>query len=118
LRPGLAGITAYAVARRTHEIGIRMALGARPVDVLRLVLREGGVIAVAGTLVGLVIALAVLRALASFVEALAEATRTSASDPVLLLGAPALLASLALLACYLPARRATAVDPLLALRSE
>jgi putative ABC transport system permease protein len=115
---GLASVTAYAVARRTHEIGIRMALGARRGDVLRLVLGEGAAIAVAGTLAGLGVALLALRALASFVETLAEATRTSATDPALLLGAPALLAALALLACYLPARRAMSIDPLRALRSE
>jgi ABC-type antimicrobial peptide transport system permease subunit len=115
---GLAGVTAYAVARRTKEIGIRMALGARRTNVLWLVLREGTGIIVAGTATGLLLALALTRALSSVVEALAEATQTSMSDPLLLLGGPALLVALALAACYIPARRSTRIDPILALRSE
>jgi predicted permease len=115
---GLAGVTAYAVARRTREIGIRMALGARRSHVLWLVLREGTGIILAGTLTGLVLALALTRALSGVVEALAETTQTSVSDPVLLLGGPTLLVALALVACYIPARRSTRVDPISALRSE
>jgi putative ABC transport system permease protein len=115
---GLASVTAYAVARRTHEIGIRIALGARRGDILRLVLGEAGAITVAGTLVGLALALAATRALGALVETLAETTRTTVSDPLLLGGAPTLLAALALVACYLPARRSTRIDPSLALRSE
>jgi predicted permease len=115
---GLAGVTAYAVARRTREIGIRMALGARRSHILWLVLREGAAIVAAGTLTGVLLALALTRALSGAVEALAETTRTSVSDPRLLLGGPALLVALALMACYLPARRATRVDPITALRSE
>ena len=115
---GLAGVTAYAVARRTREIGIRMALGARRSHVLWLVLREGAAIIAAGTITGVLLALALTRALSGVVEALAETTRTSVSDPWLLLGGPALLMALALVACYLPARRATHIDPIAALRSE
>ena len=115
---GLAGVTAYAAARRTREIGIRMALGARRSHVLWLVLREGAAIIVAGTVTGVLLALALTRALSGVVEALAETTRTTVSDPLLLLGGPALLVVLALMACYLPARRATLVDPITALRSE
>jgi ABC-type antimicrobial peptide transport system permease subunit len=115
---GLAGVTAYAVARRTKEIGIRMALGAQRSDVLWLVLREGTGIIVAGTATGLVLALALTRALSGVVEALAETTQTSVSDPVLLLGGPALLMALAMIACYVPARRSTQIDPITALRSE
>jgi predicted permease len=115
---GLAGVTAYAVARRTREIGIRMALGARRSHVLWLVLREGAGIILAGTATGLALALALTRALAGVVEALAETTRTSVSDPLLLLGGPGLLVVLALIACYVPARRSTRVDPMTALRSE
>jgi predicted permease len=115
---GLAGVTAQAVARRRREIGIRMALGARRADVLWLVLRESGAIVIAGTAAGLVLAILVARALASVLEALAETTRTSLTDPLLLVGAPALLAALALLACYLPARQSTRIDPATALRSE
>jgi ABC-type antimicrobial peptide transport system permease subunit len=115
---GLGGVTAYAVARRAREIGIRMALGAQRRDVLRLVLREGAGITVAGTVTGTVLALLLMRALAGVVEALAETTRTSISDPRLVLGGPALLLALALIACYIPARRSTRVDPVTALRSD
>jgi ABC-type antimicrobial peptide transport system permease subunit len=115
---GLAGVTAYAVARRTREIGIRIALGAQRADVLRLVLRESGAITAAGIVTGIGLALLLARALAGVVEALAETTRTSISDPTLLVGGPALVLTLALLACYLPARRATRIDPVIALRSE
>ena len=115
---GLAGVTAYAVARRTREIGIRMALGAQRSQVLWLVLREGAIIIGAGTVTGVALALAVTRALSSVVEAFAETTRMSLSDPRLLIGGPALLLALALIACYLPARRATQIDPVTALRAE
>ena len=115
---GLAGVTVYAVARRTREIGIRMALGARRSHVMWLVLRESAVLTVAGTCTGVVLALLLTRALSGVVEALAEMTRTSVSDPRLLLGGPALLAALALVACYLPARRSTRIDPVAALRAE
>jgi putative ABC transport system permease protein len=106
------------VARRTREIGIRIALGAQRADVLRLVLRESGAITAAGIVTGIGLALLLARALAGVVEALAETTRTSISDPTLLVGGPALVLTLALLACYLPARRATRIDPVIALRSE
>jgi predicted permease len=115
---GLAGVTAYAVVRRTREIGIRMALGARRSQVLWLVLREGSGIILAGTVTGLVLVLALTRALAGVTEAFAEATRTTVTDPLLLLGGPALLVALAFVACYLPARRCTRIDPMIALRSE
>jgi hypothetical protein len=115
---GLAGVTAQAVSRRRREIGIRMALGARRADVLWLVLRESGAIVVAGTAAGLVAAIAVTRALGSVVEALAETTRTSITDPLLLVGGPALLAALALAACYLPARQSVRIDPATTLRAE
>jgi hypothetical protein len=115
---GLAGVTSYAVARRTHEIGVRMALGARRAGVLWLVLRESSVIVAAGTLVGLAAALALTRALGAFIDTMSETTRTSVSDPLLLIGGPALLAALALIACYLPARRSTRINPVTALRAE
>jgi predicted permease len=115
---GLAGVTAYAVARRTREIGIRMALGASRSHVLWLVLREGTAIVLAGTGTGFVLALMLARALSGVVEGLAQTTRTSVSDPVLLIGGPGLLVGLALIACYVPARRSTRLDPMIALRSE
>jgi predicted permease len=115
---GLAGVTAHAVAHRTHEIGIRMALGAQRAQVLWLVMRESSLIVAAGAVAGLAAALLVTWALASFVETLAATTRTSMSDPLLLLGAPVLLAGLALLACYLPARRSIRINPVIALRAD
>ena len=115
---GLASVTAYSVARRTQEIGIRVALGATRRDVLRLVMRESvGIIAVGGA-IGLALALAVMRVLSSILNALAEATRTTAYDPRLVFGAPALLAALALLACYVPARQSARLDPAAALKAE
>jgi ABC-type lipoprotein release transport system permease subunit len=83
-----------------------------------LVLREGTGIILAGTATGLVTALALTRALSTVVEALAETTQTSVSDPSVLLGGPVFLVALALVACYIPARRSTQVDPITALRSE
>jgi hypothetical protein len=115
---GLGGVTAHAVARRTHEIGIRVALGASPGRVLRLVLTEGVSIIGVATVLGLLAAFATLQVLRSFIEALAALTKTSASDPLLIAGAPVVLAALALLACYLPARRALRVNPVEALRAE
>jgi predicted permease len=115
---GLAGVTAHSVARRTHEIGIRAALGATQGDVLRLVLRESVLIVALGGAVGLAIALAALRGMASILEAMSQATRTSGNDPLLLVGVSALLIGLSMAACYLPARRAARIDPADALKSE
>jgi predicted permease len=115
---GLAGVTAYAVVRRTKEIGIRMALGARRADVLRLVMGEGAALVVAGTIIGQAMAWGISQILQSYVAALSQVMGTSISDPVLVIGAPLLLAALALLACYWPARRSTRIDPMIALRQE
>jgi predicted permease len=109
---GIFGVMSYAVAQRSHEIGIRVALGARPVDVLRMVLRHALVLAGSGVAAGLLGALALSRAVASLLFEL------SPTDPVTLASVAALLTAVALLASYLPARRATRVDPLVALRSE
>jgi macrolide transport system ATP-binding/permease protein len=115
---GLAGVTAYAVAQRKREIGIRMALGANKSQVLRLVLREGIALIGAGTVLGFAGAVLVSKALEAATSFLADALAMGTSDPRLLIGAPLLLAVLALLACYIPARRAAKIDPLLALRQE
>ncbi len=115
---GLAGVTAYSVARRTHEIGIRVALGASRRNILGLVLRESAVLFAVGGALGLAAAVATMRVLGSILDALAQATRTSASDPAILIGAPALLVGLALAACYIPARKSMRIDPAAALRSE
>jgi macrolide transport system ATP-binding/permease protein len=115
---GLAGVTAYSVARRRKEIGIRMALGARKGQVLRLVLREGGTMVLAGSVLGFAGAFGVSRALAAVSSMFGPAFDTGTRDPRLIFGAPLLLAGLAMLACYFPARRSTKIDPLQALREE
>jgi predicted permease len=112
---GLAGVTAYAVSQRGREIGIRVALGAQKSDVLTLVMTEGVVLVTVGTVVGLAAAWAGIRVLSGLFFTVAS---VESSDPLLLIGAPLLLASLALLACYLPARKSMHVDPAVALRQE
>ncbi|HEY7514292.1 MAG TPA: ADOP family duplicated permease, partial [Vicinamibacteria bacterium] len=109
---GIYGVTAYAVSRRTGEIGLRMALGARPRDVLRLVLGQGMTLVAIGIGLGLVAAATLSRALATLLFGV------SRTDAVAFGGIALLLASVALLACALPARRAASVDPLVALREE
>jgi predicted permease len=113
---GLAGITAYAVAQRRKEIGIRMALGARKGQVLLLVLREGTVLVIVGTVLGFLGAFGLAKMLSALTNVFVDAIRVGTDDPRLLVGAPLLLAVLALLACYVPALRATKVDPIKALR--
>ncbi len=109
---GLYGVVSFSVAQRTNEIGVRMALGARARDVLRMVLRRAFTLAVLGVAIGLAGALALGRA----VQSLLFATR--ASDPLVLLGVALLLAAVTLLASLLPARRAARTDPSTALRYE
>jgi predicted permease len=109
---GLYGLLSYEVARRTREIGIRMALGAQMGDVLRLVVKQGFVLAVAGAAVGIGVALGVTRYLASMLY------DVRANDPVTIIAVAVLLALVALAACFIPARRATRVDPIIALRYE
>jgi ABC-type antimicrobial peptide transport system permease subunit len=115
---GLAGVTAYAVAQRRKEIGIRMALGARRGQVLLLVLREGSALIGVGTVLGFAGAFAVARALSALTSVFVDSLNVGTTDPRLLLGAPLLLGGLALVACCVPARKATSVDPLRALRQE
>jgi putative ABC transport system permease protein len=95
-----------------------MALGARPAQVLRLVMQEGTTLVAVGTVLGFVGAVLISRALASMTAELARAFGASTGDPLLLIGAPLLLGGLAILACYIPARKATEVDPLTALRQQ
>jgi predicted permease len=115
---GLGGVTAYTVAQRRKEIGIRMALGARGRQVQGLVMREGTALVLVGTVFGFGGAMALRRAFAALSETLAKGFAQPPLDRSLLAGAPLLLAGLALLACYLPARRATRIDPVAALREE
>ena len=109
---GLYGLLSYEVARRTREIGIRMALGAQQQDVLRLVVGQGIILAIVGAAVGVGVALGVLRYLKSMLY------NVHANDPVTIASVAILLLLVALAACYIPARRATRVDPMVALRYE
>jgi len=115
---GLAGVTAYSVAQRRKEIAIRTALGASRAQVLRLVLREGAVMVSVGTVAGFLGAMAIAKILSALMHIFAEALSIGTNDPRLLLGAPLLLAAVAMLACYVPARRSSQIDPLKALREE
>ncbi len=115
---GLAGVTAQAVVRRTKEIGIRMALGAQAGDIWRLVMREGFVLTVAGTLIGVAASLMLTRVLSAFFAQLTDITKTTATDPLLLVGGPLLLFALTLAACLGPSLRATRIDPMRAIREE
>jgi len=109
---GIYGVLAYSVAQRTSEIGLRMALGAQPRQVLALVLRQGMLLALIGAMAGILVALPVARQAAGLLYGV------SATDPLTYVGITLLLMAVALLACYLPARRATRIDPLVALRVE
>jgi ABC-type antimicrobial peptide transport system permease subunit len=109
---GLYGVLSYSIARRTREIGVRMALGAGRGDVLGMVLRESLMLAISGVMVGVAGALAVTRYTSSMLWGLTP------HDPTTIVGAAALLLAVTLLAAYVPARRAARVDPMTALRAE
>jgi putative ABC transport system permease protein len=109
---GIYGVVAYAVTERIQEIGVRVALGAQPADVLALVLGQGSKLIVAGLLLGLALALIFTKLLARQLYGI------TAHDPATLIAGTIVLATVALLACYVPARRAAKVDPMVALRYE
>jgi ABC-type antimicrobial peptide transport system permease subunit len=109
---GVYGVVSHNAASRTHEIGIRMALGAHPGSVFALVLRHAAILVSAGIAIGILAALGVSRVLASFL------VNVSSSDPITFLTVAALLLASAFLACYIPAHRAMRVDPMEALRYE
>jgi predicted permease len=109
---GLFGVMSYAVAQRTHELGVRVAVGAKKLDILQLILRQGMGMTFAGIVIGLIGTLGISRVLTSQLYGIKP------TDPLTFIGVAVLLAGVALAACYLPARRATRVDPIVALRYE
>ena len=109
---GIYGVTSYIVAQRTSEIGVRLALGAEPRGITRQIVRQGGVVALVGIVIGLAAALAGSRLIASVLYGV------SARDPVVFASMAIALQLVALIACWLPARRAAALSPTIALRAE
>ena len=115
---GLAGVTAYAVSSRVHEIGIRLALGARSQDILKMIMAEGMTLIAIGSCIGIVLAVLALHVMAASMDPVAQTIQHSQSDLRIAAGALGVLAIVGMLACYLPARRSARVDPVVALRQE
>jgi putative ABC transport system permease protein len=109
---GIYGVISYSVTQRTHELGIRMAMGAQRSDVIKLVVGHGALLATTGVSIGLIVALVLTRVMEGLLFGV------SATDPLTFAAISALLIGVALAACFVPARRATRVDPMAALRCE
>jgi ABC-type antimicrobial peptide transport system permease subunit len=108
---GVYGVISYSATQRTQEIGVRMALGARPIDILWMVLKHGSVVVASGLALGLLFSLGAGQMIKGFLV-------ISPMDPLTYVVVSLVLTSVALFACYIPARRSTAVDPMIALRQE
>lgn len=108
---GVYGVVSYTSSQKTHEIGIRMTLGAQPIDILKMIFRQGLFIVAIGLVVGIAMALAAARVVGQFLT-------VSPTDPLTYVVVSAILTIVALAACYIPARRAMRVDPMVALRYE
>jgi putative ABC transport system permease protein len=109
---GTYGVLSYAVSQRAHEMGVRMALGAKTQDIIRLVLARGAQVIGAGIVTGLVAAMGLSRLMARMLYGV------TATDPTTFVTVPLVLMAVAIAACYLPARRATKIDPIITLRYE
>jgi ABC-type antimicrobial peptide transport system permease subunit len=109
---GIYGVLSYAVSQRRHEMGIRMAIGAEGGDIIRLIVGQGMRLTLSGVVLGLVFAFVFTRLMSSLLF------RVSATDPITFVGVAALLGLVGVLSCYVPARRAMRVDPVVVLRDE
>jgi predicted permease len=115
---GLAGVTSYSVSSRVHEIGIRLALGARSIDILRMIMAEGATLIVIGSCIGITLAVLLMHVMAANMDPVAQSIQHSRSDLRIAAGALGVLVAVGLSACYVPARRSARVDPVVALRQE
>jgi predicted permease len=115
---GLAGVTAYSVSSRVHEIGIRLALGARSSDILRMIMAEGMTLIVVGACIGIMLAVLAMHVMAASMDPVAQSIQHSQSDLRIAAGALGVLLMVGLSACYLPARQSARVDPVVALRQQ